>query len=132
MKNLFEITSIRSLTIRNRFIASATWMGLADADGSCTPRLIDHAVRLARGGVGLIISEFAFVSRGGQGVNNQLGVFSDELVPGLREMADAVHQEGCGIILQLVHAGLYAPSQLTGREPLARLPWKPARAWRAR
>ena len=41
------------------------------------------------------------------------------MVPGLRQMTGAVHEQGGRIILQLAHAGGFARSKLTGQTPLA-------------
>ena len=57
---LFESTSINGMTLANRFVRSATWEGLADK-GGVTKKLTGMMVALARGGVGLIISGYAFV-----------------------------------------------------------------------
>lgn len=48
----------------------------------------------------------------------QLGVYDDDLIPGLTEMASAVHKEGGKIVLQLAHAGCQAARGLTGQEAL--------------
>lgn len=122
MAELFDETSIRSVILRNRFVRSATWEGLARDDGSVTPRLTDVAVRLAEGGVGLIISGHAYVEKAGQAGNWQLGVYSDTLVPGLTEMVHAVHDRGGTIVMQLAHAGVRAASHLSGLEPLGPSP----------
>ena len=61
MSKLFETTTIKNLILPNRFVRSATWEGLAADDGAVTQRLIDVAVRLALGGVGLIISGHAYI-----------------------------------------------------------------------
>ncbi|MGE5310725.1 MAG: NADH:flavin oxidoreductase, partial [Nitrospirota bacterium] len=61
MAELFERTAINGMSLPNRFVRSATWEGLADKDGSVTPRLIEMMVDLARGEVGLIISGYTFV-----------------------------------------------------------------------
>ena len=95
MSKLFEETRIKGLTIPNRFIRSATWAGMATEDGSCTRQLTDCMVRLANGGVGLIITGHAYVRAEGQAGSRQLGVYRDELVPGLAEMtAGARNFEG--------------------------------------
>ena len=118
MATLFESTKIRSLTLANRFIRSATWEGLAGKEGSATPKLIDMADRLAQGGVGLIITGHAYVSREGQAGGGQLGVYSDDLMNGLVEMTRSVHALGGKIAVQLAHAGIQAPSRLSGLEPI--------------
>jgi len=91
---LFESTEINGMTIKNRFVRSATWAGMAGDDGSCTPKLVELMVKLAEGGVGLIITGHAYVSKRGQASPWQLGIYKDELIPGLQEITDAVHEKG--------------------------------------
>jgi 2,4-dienoyl-CoA reductase-like NADH-dependent reductase (Old Yellow Enzyme family) len=62
---LFEHTLINGMSLSNRFVRSATWEGLADKDGTVTPKLIEMMVELVKGEVGLIISGYAFVSAEG-------------------------------------------------------------------
>jgi 2,4-dienoyl-CoA reductase-like NADH-dependent reductase (Old Yellow Enzyme family) len=107
MSKLFEPTNIGPLILDNRFVRSATWEGLAGDDGSVTDRLIQAMVDLARGGVGLIITGHAYVLQEGQAGPWQLGVYKDELVPGLARMAQAVHAAGGKIVLQLAYAGVF-------------------------
>jgi 2,4-dienoyl-CoA reductase-like NADH-dependent reductase (Old Yellow Enzyme family) len=91
---------------------------MAKPDGSCPRKLTDLMVRLAKGGVGLIITSHAYVSREGQAGLGQLGIYSEELVSGLTVMADAVHSAGGKIAVQLAHAGCHADPDLTGQMPL--------------
>ena len=118
MSKLFEETKIKGLVIPNRFARSATWEGMANADGSCSQQLSDYMVQLAHGGVGLIITGHAYVSAEGQAAPRQLGVYRDELSAGLADMASAVHEAEGKIVMQLAHAGWQAPGGLTGREAL--------------
>jgi 2,4-dienoyl-CoA reductase-like NADH-dependent reductase (Old Yellow Enzyme family) len=119
MAKVFEEIAINQMVLANRFVRSATWEGMAEKDGSVTPRLIDCMVALARGGVGLIISGYAFIRKDGQGAPRQLGVDRDELVPGLRKMAAGVHENNGKIVLQLAHGGFFAMRRLIGQTPLA-------------
>ncbi|MDD4767981.1 MAG: hypothetical protein PHF87_10480 [Desulfotomaculaceae bacterium] len=98
---------------------SATWEALASIDGAVTPALIESTAALARGGVGLIITGHSYVRREGQAGPNQLGAYGDSLIPGLKEMTEAVHLAGGKIIMQLAHAGRFAPVKLTGQPALA-------------
>jgi 2,4-dienoyl-CoA reductase-like NADH-dependent reductase (Old Yellow Enzyme family) len=118
MTELFENTKINSMELNNRFVRSATWEGMANPDGSCTQRLIDLMVTLAKGGAGLIISGHSYVSPEGQAGPWQLGVYSDELLPGLTRMAAAVHENQGKIVMQLAHAGCHADDSLSGLPPL--------------
>ncbi len=114
---LFEETRINNLRLKNRFICSALWQGRANFDGSTSPGLISTLLPVARGDIGMIISGMASVSSDGIAVPGQLGVYSDNHIPGLRRMTDFVHRYETPIILQLVHSGLVASPLLTGTVP---------------
>ena len=118
MPELFESTSINSMVLANRFIRSATWEGMASDDGSSTPKLIELSAQIARGGIGLIITGHAYVSREGQAGPWQLGVCSDGQIPALTEMTRTIHAIGGKIAMQLAHAGVLAASRLSGLEPI--------------
>jgi 2,4-dienoyl-CoA reductase-like NADH-dependent reductase (Old Yellow Enzyme family) len=118
MSGLFEPTQIRNMTLTNRFVRSATWEGMAREDGACTPKLVQLMAQLAEGGVGLIITSHTYVRRDGQASPWQLGVYSDDLIPGLREMAKAVHDHGGKIVMQLAHSGIMANPKTTGQPNL--------------
>jgi 2,4-dienoyl-CoA reductase-like NADH-dependent reductase (Old Yellow Enzyme family) len=114
MKKLFEHNSINGMSLNNRFVRSATWEGLADSNGAVTKKLIEMMVDLAKGEVGLIISGYTFVSPEGKSNPGQMAVYDDRFLPGLRDMAQAVHAAGGKIALQIVHGGAFANPELTG------------------
>ena len=118
MAKLFEHTSIGSMSLSNRFVRSATWEGLADKDGSVTSGLIEMMIELAKGEVGLIISSYTFVSPEGQSSPGQLAVYDDRFLPGLRDMANAMHSAGGKMALQLVHGGCSSNPELSCLEPV--------------
>ena len=118
MVRLFESTAIGVLTLKNRIVRSATHEGLADDRGYVTVELEEIMNRLARGGVGLIISGHAYVSSEGQASPRQLGIDRDECIPGLVRLSDFVHREGGRVILQLAHAGSAAREKITGCLPM--------------
>ena len=106
------------MSLPNRFVRSATWEGLADNDGSVTGELIEMMIELAEGKVGLIISSYAFVSPEGQSSPRQLAVYDDRFLPGLLDMADAVHSAGGKMVLQLVHGGCSSNPELSNLEAI--------------
>lgn len=110
---LFESSSLGGITLKNRFVRSATWEGMAHEDGSCSPGLVDVISELAKGEIGLIISSHAFVSLEGQAGPRQLAVYDDRFILGLSEMAKAAHDGDGKIVLQLAHAGIQAETSLT-------------------
>lgn len=118
MSKLFEVSSIKGMSLANRFIRSATWEGMAGDDGSVTPALMACMDQLAEGRVGLIISSHAYISPEGQAGPKQLGIYKDDLIDGLKQMTDAVHRQGGKIVVQMSHSGCSANPKLTGQPAL--------------
>jgi 2,4-dienoyl-CoA reductase-like NADH-dependent reductase (Old Yellow Enzyme family) len=116
--NLFDPTSIKSLLIPNRFVRSATWSGMATEEGFVTPQLITLLENLAYGGVGLIISGYAYVLKNGQSAFRQLGIYNDSFMDGLTDMVDEVHRAGGKIVAQIAHGGAHSNPQFTGEDAI--------------
>jgi 2,4-dienoyl-CoA reductase-like NADH-dependent reductase (Old Yellow Enzyme family) len=104
--SLFEPYGIAGLELRNRFVRSATWDGTADNSGNVTDASVALYRELGKGGVGLIISGYAFVSPLGQAVHGQYGIYTDDMISGLHRLVGVAHQGGAKIVLQIVHAGI--------------------------
>jgi 2,4-dienoyl-CoA reductase-like NADH-dependent reductase (Old Yellow Enzyme family) len=105
---LFEQTILNGMTLANRFVRSATWEGLATAEGFATDGLTNLLVDLARGNVGLIITGHAYVSPEGQAAPGQLGIYTDGHVSSLKEMVEKIHEAGGKIAIQISHGGRFA------------------------
>jgi len=126
MTDPFDPITIDGVKIRNRFMRSATWDGTATDDGEVTDASVKVFEGLARGGVGLIVTGFAYVSEEGKAMMSQYGVSQDRHIKGLRRLVKAAHDYGAKIALQVVHAGIdvallrrsdliaLAPSKLEG------------------
>lgn len=113
---------IGNLQLRNRMIMAPMVTNYAYGDGSVTDRLVAYHEERARGGVGMIIVEASYVHPSGKGFKNQLGIYSDRLIPGLRRLVEAVHAQGAKIAIQLYHGGRQAKSAVTGQPLLAPSP----------
>jgi len=119
MATLFEETTINGMTLKNRLVRSATWEGMARPDGRPTPKMVDFYRQLAAGGVGLIISGFAFIQPDGKALTGQMGIHTDDFADEYRAITSAVHEAGGKIVVQLVHAGGQTMSETIGQKPLA-------------
>ena len=91
---LYEPITINNMSLKNRLVKSATYEAMAAEDGSVTDQLIDMYTSLAKGGVGLILTGYAYIQENGHCMPLQTGVFSDDNIPGLRKLVDAVNEEG--------------------------------------
>ena len=108
MTDLFESTVLNGMTLANRFVRSATWEGLATAEGYATENLTRLLADLARGEVGLIITGHAYISPEGKAAPGQLGIYTDGHVPSLKEMVRKIHDAGGRVAVQISHGGRYA------------------------
>ena len=116
MSELFEITSIKSLVLKNRSIRSATWSGVGDDRGYVTDTAIDLYGNLADGGVGLIITGFQDVMPNAIAMRYQVGNYSEDQLEGLTRWAAAIHARGAKVMAQLVHTGSKANPSLFFQE----------------
>ncbi|TWR88095.1 FAD-dependent oxidoreductase [Pseudomonas saxonica] len=97
---------IGSLQLRNRIIMAPMGSNFAEADGHCGERIQAYYEARARGGAGLLIMGVCSVAfPAGTAEPFQVGVSSDEFLPGLSRLAERVHQHGAKIAMQLQHAG---------------------------
>ena len=66
-----------------------------------------------------MIVEHTYVRREGRVNAQQLGIYNDALVPGLRRLADTIHTRGSAIGIQITHGGGKATADLIGRPPIS-------------
>lgn len=114
---LLEPGQLGPVETRNRIVRSGTSESTGGPAGEVTDTLIALHERLARGGVGLIVTGHMFCHPRGRYERLQIGIDRDDLIPGLRRLTDAVHRHGGKIFAQIAHAG--SQSIVTENEPLA-------------
>ena len=105
IKKPFDKTFLKGLELKNRFIRSAIWEGLAHEEGYVTDELIDFYRTLSEGGVGTIITGFSNVAKFDKPASGMMGIYDDKFIPGLKKMVDEVHKNSCNIFLQIVIGG---------------------------
>lgn len=98
--------------LRNRVIKAATYENMSKK-GLVTQELIDFHVRHAAGGVGMTTVAYCAVEPGGRTDGDQI-VWTDEAVPGLRRLTEAVHAEGAAVSAQVGHSGPVGNPKATG------------------
>jgi len=106
MSKLFEPGMINGMTLKNRFVRSATYEAMATLDGIAKDTLLAYMARLAQGDVGLIITGHTHVTLEGQAGPRQLGIYSDAMIDSLKQVAKTVHENGGAVAVQLAHAGM--------------------------
>lgn len=117
MPNLFDPLTINKLTIKNRFVRSATVDTFGD-NGIVTNLVLEMYRELARGEIGLIVTGGLFPKKDGQIVPGQLGAHTDEVIPGLKKLVKTVHKNGGKVAAQLLHSGWNCLPKVTGLQPV--------------
>jgi len=127
MSKLFTPFTIKNLTLKNRIVMSPMCMySCMNEDGKVTNWHKVHYPTRAVGQVGLIIVEATAVTPQGRITNQDLGIWSDEHIDGLREVVELCKEHGAKIGIQLAHAGrksmtdgpIIAPSPLAFNEKM--------------
>lgn len=105
MLKAFSRIDLKNISLKNRFVRSATHDYMGNADGSVSHAEVALYEELSKNEIGLIISAHACVSKGGSAGAKQNAVYDDKFIPGLKSLVDAAHEYNSKIILQISHAG---------------------------
>ena len=111
---------IGGLEVKNRIVMAPMISNLAQETGATDEAHIAYLAARARGGAGLILTEYTYVDGlNSRGSRNELGAHREDLVPKLRRLTEAIHEAGSAVFLQLVHAGGKAMLPTNARGPMA-------------
>ncbi|WP_082235097.1 NADH-dependent flavin oxidoreductase [Halobacillus massiliensis] len=115
---LFEKYTLPSGTeLKNRILMAPMTNFLSNDDGTVSLKELDYYARRS-GGAGAVITACANVNVYGKGFEGQIGVYSDDQIPGLRKLAAAIHEQGSKAILQIHHGGRMCPPHLVPDEDI--------------
>lgn len=113
---LFTEYKIGPLSIRNRTIRSAAFESMCPGNKP-SKALYDYHVSVAKGGVGMTTVAYAAVTKSGLSFDRQLWM-RPEIVPDLKKLTDAVHNEGAAVSIQLGHCGNMSHKSICGETPV--------------
>lgn len=105
MSVLFSEYKIKNMVLRNRIVMPPMCMYSADNDGNPSDWHFTHYTTRAVGGTGLIILEATGVEPRGRISENDLGIWKDSQIEGLKRIVDACKVHGAKVGIQLGHAG---------------------------
>ncbi len=122
MSILFDPIKIGNMTIKNRFVRSATFEGFGTFDGKPSKALHDLYVKYAEGEIGLIVSTSLVEHYKNlpdmAGLSYPLGFDEDRYVDAWRPLIDDLHRRGAKIAMQLMHPGRQEMPELRGSAPI--------------
>lgn len=120
-EKLLEPGRIGKMELKNRIVQSAMGTSLEREDGFVDDRIKDFYEERAKGGVGLIVMGIGAIDHpDGKVLPGQLGLSDDKFIPGLKEMAEAVHRHGAKLAIQLQRGGKIATEDMChGHQPVS-------------
>ncbi|MDO6655216.1 NADPH dehydrogenase NamA [Anaerobacillus sp. 1_MG-2023] len=103
---LFTPYTIKNVTFPNRIVMSPMCMYSCEAqDGKATSFHYIHYTSRAVGGTGLIFTEAAAITEQGRISPQDLGIWSDDHIEGLKKIVHLSQEQGSKVGIQLAHAG---------------------------
>ncbi|MEE1758253.1 MULTISPECIES: alkene reductase [unclassified Streptomyces] len=119
MEKLFTPTTVGRVKLEHRLAMAPMTRDRAQADG--TPTDLMALYYRQRASLGLLITEGTQPSADGQGYLLTPGIHTEEHVAGWRKVADAVHEAGGHLFIQLMHVGRMSHPDNTPhhRQPVA-------------
>ncbi len=120
---LLKPVKVGTMSLRNRIVMPPMESRLSRPDGSVTKAMIDYYAERARGGVGAIIVENTFVDdKQSRSSLSSSGLYSDHMIAGESELAEAIKVNGAAALIQISHGGRQCHPGATGRQPIAPSP----------
>lgn len=96
--------TFKHITLKNRLVMPPMCMYQAQ-NGFVNDFHLVHYGSRAVGGVGTIIIEATAISPEGRITDEDLGIWDDQFIPGLKQLTDEIHRYGTKVVIQLAHAG---------------------------
>ena len=109
MTNILTPLKIKNIELKNKIVLPPlVRFSLIGNDGCVTEELIEWYERIAADGVGMIIVEATCVSEDGKLRDNQLGIWNDSFIEGLKKLSAIGKKYKVPMLIQIHHAGFKA------------------------
>lgn len=118
-KSVLSPHKIGKLELQNRFVMPG--MGVNE-NGTVDDITVAWYSERAKGGFGLIITEFFAVDPLGKAVPGEVVLDNDDIIPMLSKLPEGVHNYGTKIFMQIHHAGRETNSYIINGQPVSASP----------
>ncbi|QKJ86233.1 Fumarate reductase flavoprotein subunit [Paramixta manurensis] len=116
---LRPLTLPNGAVLKNRLIMAPMTTCTGFYDGTVTSELVEY-YRARAGSIGAVIVECCFIDTKGPAFPGAIAIDSDNKIPGLTRIADAIKSKGSKAILQIYHGGrMVEPELIGGKVPVA-------------
>lgn len=115
---LNPLTLPNGAVLKNRLVMAPMTTCTGFYDGTVTSELVEY-YRARAGTLGTVIVESCFIDNKGPAFPGAIGIDSDNKIPGLARIADAIKSQGSTAILQIYHGGrMVEPGLIGGKTPV--------------
>ena len=111
MPSLFDPLTVGAFELPNRVAKAPLTRQRSDEDG--VPKDLNAQYYAQRASAGLVVTEGTFPSIRSRGFMGQAGIATGEQAAGWERVADAVHERGGTLFMQVMHAGRVSHPGLT-------------------
>ena len=101
---------VSGIEVTNRIVMAPMTTFSGNDDGTTTDAEVAY-YKERNQAAGLLITACAYVIRPGKGFHGQIGADTDELIPSLRRIAEALKANGNKAVLQIYHGGRMSPPE---------------------
>ncbi|WP_338563012.1 flavocytochrome c [Erwinia sp. E_sp_B01_3] len=116
---LNPLTLPNGAVLKNRLLMAPMTTCTGFYDGTVTSELVEY-YRDRAGSIGTVIVECCFIDTKGPAFPGAIGIDSDNKIPGLTKIANAIKSKGSKAILQIYHGGrMVEPELIGGKTPVA-------------
>lgn len=108
------------LELSNRLVMPPMATAKSEENGKVSQGIIDYYDEKTKGGyISLVIIEHSFIQGNGKASENQLSVADDNIIEGLKRLAEVIHGNGSKTVMQLNHAGSGTTEDVIGATTVA-------------
>lgn len=120
--SLFKPIRFRNMEVRNRIFVPPMHSNQASDKSEVTDEMVRYYENMAKGGAGLITIEACDIDGLRRYMPKMFGIYDDETATGLARITEAVHRHGAKVSAQLIQAGAFASSAISGVMPVSASP----------
>lgn len=108
---LSTYTLPNGVQLKNRIVMAPMTNFSSNPDGTVTDAEVNYYARRAKG-VSMVITACTYVTPNGKGFHGEFGGDSDDMIPSLKRLAEAIKEQGAKAVLQIFHGGRMCPPEL--------------------
>ncbi|MFV0254954.1 MAG: NADH:flavin oxidoreductase [Erysipelotrichaceae bacterium] len=113
MKQVLSELKTKKITFKNRIVMPPMATSKASELGFVSPEILKYYDNKSKdGNLALIIIEHCYICKNAQATKDQMSIMSDEYLPGLKKLADTIHNNNTKAVVQINHAGLSAKEKI--------------------